>query len=79
MAQIMLDLPQDVRERVEARSLAANQKPEIFLLRVIEEYLEAQEDEEDAREADRVMKEIDAGRMETYPWEEVKARLGLED
>lgn len=47
MAQIMLDLPQDVRERVEARSLAANQKPEIFLLRVIEEYLEAQEDAED--------------------------------
>ena len=43
------------------------------------QYLEAQEDEEDAREADRVMKEIDAGRMETYPWEEVKARLGLED
>ena len=43
------------------------------------QYLEAQEDEEDAREAERVLKEIEAGRMKTSPWEEVRARLDLED
>ena len=76
MAQFVLELPQELRERIETRSGAANQKPENFMLMAIEQYLE---DLEDAREAQRVMAEIDAGRMATRPWGEVRARLGLDD
>ena len=76
MAQFVLELPQELRERIETRRGAANQKPENFMLMAIEQYLE---DLEDAREAQRVMAEIDAGRMATRPWGEVRARLGLDD
>lgn len=35
------------------------------------------EDQEDLEDAHRILAEIDAGRAETVPWEDVKARLGL--
>ena len=76
MAQFVLELPQDLRERIEVRSDEVKQKPERFVLMAIEQYLE---DLEDAEEAQRVVAEIDAGRMGTRPWGEVRARLGLDD
>ena len=47
MAQFVLELPQELRERIETRSGAANQKPENFMLMAIEQYLEDLEDYED--------------------------------
>lgn len=76
MAQLVLELPQELRERIEVRSCEVKQKPERFVLMAIEQYLE---DLEDAEEAQRVVAEIDAGRMATRPWGEVRARLGLDD
>ena len=76
MAQLVLELPQELRERIEVRSCEVKQKPERFVLMAIEQYLE---ELEDAAEAQRVVAEIDAGRMGTRPWGEVRARLGLDD
>ena len=76
MAQFLLELPQELRERIETRSGAANQKPENFMLMAIEQYLEDLEDYEDAV---RISEEVRSGRMKTYSLEEVRARLGLDD
>ncbi len=76
MAQFVLELPQELRERIETRSGAANQKPENFMLMAIEQYLEDLEDYEDAV---RISEEVRSGRMKTYSLEEVRARLGLDD
>ena len=76
MAQFVLELPQELRERIETRSGAANQKPENFMLMAIEQYLEDLEDYEDAV---RISEEVRSGRMKTYSLEEVSARLGLDD
>ena len=43
----------------------------------IEQYIEAKEDEEDLQDAIRIAAEIDAGRMKTYTFDEVKEELGL--
>ena len=76
MAQFLLELPQELRERIETRSGAANQKPENFMLMAIEQYLEDLEDYEDAV---RISEEVRSGRMKTYSLEEVRAHLGLDD
>lgn len=76
MAQFVLELPQALRERIETRSGAANQKPEKFMLMAIEQYLEDLEDYEDAV---RISEEVRSGRMKTYSLEEVRAHLGLDD
>jgi len=76
MAQFVLELPQELRERIETRSGAANQKPENFMLMAIEQYLEDLEDYEDAV---RISEEVRSGRMKTYSLEEVRAHLGLDD
>ena len=76
MAQFLLELPQELRERIETRSGAANQKPENFMLMAIEQYLEDLEDYEDAV---RISEEVRSGRMKTYSMEEVRAHLGLDD
>ena len=55
MAQLVLELPQELRERIEVRSCEVKQKPERFVLMAIEQYLE---DLEDAEEAQRVVAEI---------------------
>ena len=76
MAQFLLELPQELRERIETRSGAANQKPEKFMSMAIEQYLEDLEDYEDAV---RRSEEVRSGRMKTYSLEEVRAHLGLDD
>ena len=76
MAQFLLELPQELRERIETRSGAANQKPEKFMSMAIEQYLEDLEDYEDAV---RISEEVRNGRMKTYSLEEVRAHLGLDD
>ena len=76
MAQFLLELPQELRERIETRSGAANQKPEKFMSMAIEQYLEDLEDYEDAV---RISEEVRSGRMKTYSLEEVRAHLGLDD
>ena len=76
MAQFLLELPQELRERIETRSGAANQKPENLMLMAIEQYLEDLEDYEDAV---RISEEVRSGRMKTYSLEEVRAHLGLDD
>ena len=76
MAQFLLELPQELRERIETRSGAANQKPENFMLMAIEQYLEDLEDYEDAV---RISEEVRSGRMKTYSLEEVRVHLGLDD
>ena len=43
----------------------------------IEQYIEAKEDEEDLQDAIRIAAEIDAGRMELIPAEEVYRELGI--
>ena len=52
MAQFVLELPQELRERIETRSGEVKQKPERFVLMAIEQYLE---DLEDARDRPRGM------------------------
>jgi len=79
MAQFLLELPQELRERIETRSGAANQKPENFMLMAIEQYLEDLEDLEDYEGAVRISEEVRSGRMKTYSLEEVRAHLGLDD
>ena len=74
MAQFVLELPQELRERIEVRSGEVKQKPERLMLMAIEQYLE---DLEDAEDAVRISEEVRSGRMETYSLEEVKERLGL--
>ena len=76
MAQFVLELPQELRERIETRSGAANQKPENFMLMAIEQYLE---DLEDYEGAVRISEEVRSGRMKTYSLEEVRVHLGLDD
>ena len=76
MAQFLLELPQELRERIETRSGAANQKPEKFMSMAIEQYLE---DLEDYEGAVRISEEVRSGRMKAYSLEEVRAHLGLDD
>lgn len=76
MAQFLLELPQELRERIETRSGAANQKPEKFMLMAIEQYLEDLEDYEDAV---RISEAVARGEEKVYMAEEVRARLGLGD
>ena len=76
MAQFLLELPQELRERIETRSGAANQKPEKFMSMAIEQYLE---DLEDYEGVVRISEEVRSGRMKTYSLEEVRVHLGLDD
>ena len=76
MAQFLLELPQELRERIETRSGAANQKPEKFMSMAIEQYLE---DLEDAEDAVRISEAVARGEEKVYTAEEVRARLGLGD
>ena len=76
MPQMVLDFTQEFQERVNFWSGRQHETPDIFLKKIIAERLE---DMEDYEEAAKVAAEIKAGRMKTCPWEEVRARLGLED
>ena len=76
MASITLELSQEMRERIEVRSGAANQKPESFMLMAIEQYLE---DLEDAEDAMRLSEAVARGEEKVYSAEDVRRRLGLGD
>lgn len=74
MAQFVLELPQDLRERIEVRSDEVKQKPERFMLMAIEQYLE---DLEDAEDAMRLSAAVACGEEKVYSAEDVRRRLGL--
>jgi len=76
MAQFVLELPQELRERIETRSGAAKQKPERLMLMAIEQYLE---DLEDAEDAMRLSAAVACGEEKVYSAEDVRRRLGLGD
>lgn len=74
MPQFVLELPQDLRERIEVRSDEVKQKPERFMLMAIEQYLE---DLEDAEDAMRLSAAVACGEEKVYSAEDVRRRLGL--
>ncbi len=76
MPEIVLDFAPELHERVNFWSRRNNKTPDVFLKSIIAEYLE---DLEDYEETARVHAEIQAGRVQTHSWEEVRERLGLED
>ena len=76
MPEIVLDFSLELKERVDFWSSKNNKTPDAFLKNIIAEYLE---DLEDYEEAARVHAEIQAGRMQTHSWQEVRERIGLED
>jgi len=76
MASITLELSPEMRERIEVRSGAVNQKPERFVLMAIEQYLE---DLEDAEDAMRLSEAVARGEEKVYSAEDVRRRLGLGD
>ena len=76
MAQLVLELPQELRERIEVRSCEVKQKPERFVLMAIEQYLE---DLEDAEDAMRLSEAVARGEEKVYSAEDVRRRLGLGD
>lgn len=75
MPQMVLEVSPELRERVNLWGNRIGAVPENLAVRALEEYIE---DLEDYYEAAKISAEIEAGRMETYSLEEVKARLGLE-
>ena len=74
MAQFVLELPQELRERIEVRSGEVKQKLERLMLMAIEQYLE---DLEDAEDAMRLSAAVACGEEKVYSAEEVRRRLGL--
>jgi len=74
MAQFVLELPQELRERIEVRSDEVKQKPERFMLMAIEQYLE---DLEDAEDAIRLSAAVACGEEKVYSADDVRRRLGL--
>ena len=76
MPEIVLDFTPELKERVDFWSSRNNKTPDAFLKNIIAEYLE---DLEDYEETARVYAEVQAGRMQTHGWEEVRERLGLEN
>ena len=76
MPQVLLNFTPELNERINFWSSKDKEKPDVFLSKIIAEYIE---DLEDYEEAARISSEIDAGRMKVYSWEEVREHLGLED
>ena len=76
MASITLELSPEVEARVDLWRGETKGTPEELLSAAL---LRVLEDWEDAREAQRVVAEIDAGRMKTRSWGKVRERLGLDD
>lgn len=72
MPQMVLEFTPEFQERVNFWSGRQHEDPDIFLKKIIAERLE---DMEDYEEAARVAAEIKAGRMKTYPLEEVEREM----
>ena len=73
MPQLIINMPQKLRERFNHYAAYGNETPEELAVRLCEEYVE------DCDDADRISAEIDSGRMKTYPYAEVRERLALAD
>ena len=71
MAQILLDIPVGLQQRVTPLAKQTNETTEQLALRLLQEYVD------DCDEADRISAEIDAGIMPLRSWQEVKVNLGL--
>ena len=69
--QVMLNIPNELQERVIPLARATNETAEELAIRLLEEYVE------DCEEADRISAEIDAGVMPTYTLREVKKQFGM--
>ena len=76
MATMTVELAPDLEERVSVWRKETNGDTGSMMTEALERYLE---DWEDYTDAVQICAEVDAGRMETSPWEEVKTRLGLEN
>lgn len=73
---IVLELPRELEERLDALLEDTGKTKEECLLTALEQYIEDLEDYEDAV---RIAALIDSGQMETYTLEEAGRCLGLED
>ena len=62
----------ELRDRLMYESEVSHRTPDELLDAALDRYLE---DEEDYREASRVLAEVEAGRMKVIPWEEVERKL----
>ena len=72
MPQIMLNVSPSLEQEVHLLAQETNETTEQLAIRLLQEYVE------DCHEADRISAEVEAGRMKTYSWEEVKSALALE-
>ena len=78
MAQICVNVSEDVLSRLEEYVLQSGLSKSEIVSDAIENYLdETEEDAADLKEAQRIAAEIDSGRMKTYTLEEVMAEAGL--
>ena len=78
MAQICVNVSENVLSRLEEYVLQSGLSKNEIVSDAIENYLdEIEEDAADLKEAQRIAAEIDSGRMETYTLEEVMAEAGL--
>ena len=75
MSTMTVELTPDLEERVEIWRERANGDTGSMMTEALDRYLE---DWEDYTDAVQICSEVDARRMETYSWEEVKEHLGLE-
>ena len=62
----------ELHDRLMYESEVSHRTPDELLDAALDRYLE---DEEDYREASRVLAEVEAGRMKVIPWEEVERKL----
>ena len=73
MPQIVLNVSPELNSRVNFWGSRGNETPEQLTLRLLEEYVE------DCEDAEKISAEIDAGRMKTYDWHDVRGNLGFDD
>ena len=71
MPQIMLDVTPELERRMGEWSQEFKSPPGTLAVNLLEEYFD------DCDDADRLCAEIDTGQVNTHPWGEVRARLGL--
>ena len=76
MATMTVELTPEMEERVGIWREKTNGDTGSMITEALDRYLE---DWGDYTDAVQICAEVDAGRMKTYSWEEVKQHLGLED
>ena len=74
IATLTIEVPPEIAARLEAVARDAGRPVRHVALDAILDHLE---DVEDAASAEKVMREVDAGRMKTYSLEEVMRHLDL--